>query len=178
MIAASWNFRQIFFSKCPLLSLTWTLTPIWGTTYLKLGPAVLLITFGGHNMQFKGAISIFVKMTIFDPCDPWMTSDIKTFDNFCSQLPNTACDQVWSKSDERCGSSSKLWERRKKERKKWQERNKLGCTPNLTRATVPFARARGKLGVWQGSLHLNFSSIGAFWELDLWPFYDPLMTLN
>ena len=65
-------------------------------------------------------------MTSFDPC---VTFDVMPCNNFCSQSPIDACDQVWSKS-EASRRRSKLWEERKKkerkkERKKRQKHSKL-----------------------------------------------------
>ena len=63
-----------------------------------------------------------------------MTFEVKLFDNFCSHAPMDASDQVWAKSIEVCGRSSKL-----SQRKKETARTKELCVRRITnKQTLPW----------------------------------------
>ena len=74
----------------------------------KLAPAVLLTKFGSPRALFN----------VFDPRGPRGPRTPYPCKTFVATPPIHATDQVWSKSDHKCGRSSKLSERKKKKKKK------------------------------------------------------------
>ena len=86
---------------------------------------VILIKCRKNPIKHEGGVTFSVKNDIFDPCDPYMTFEVKQSITFVATYQLV----ILTKFGQACGRRCKLWEER---RKKSQERNKLGEPPNLS----------------------------------------------
>ena len=74
-------------------------------------------------------------VNLFDPCDPYMTFEVKLLITFVATYPFVILTKFGRNPIKHVGEEANCEkERKKKERKKSQERNKLGgIPPNLKR---------------------------------------------
>ena len=83
-------------------------------------------------------------VNLFDPCDPYMTSEVKLLITFVATDPLVSLTKFSGNpikhvaEEANCEKEERKKKERKKERKKSQERNKLGgIPPNLRNVKIP-----------------------------------------
>ena len=81
--------------------------------------------------------SIFRKNDLFDPCDPYMTFEVKLLITFVVCHPLVILTKFGQNPikhvEEEANCEKNPWKKKERRGKKSQERNKLGDPPNLTR---------------------------------------------